>query len=160
MTEEIKVRQPKVRKPKMTEDEQKALEKAEKKEEKLVDIETMLNAFSMVSARASYSNKRTASCASAISRHIKVVEGSATGLLHETHSKLALDINGTTTAQKLAYEAFQALDKVIKEMRMNPWKKIIVKLRGEMFDQLHADMVLIDQLSVDFGKIAENQGTI
>lgn len=134
----IKVRQPKVRKSKeITEEERIAAEKAEKKAEKLEDIKDMLGAFAVLAHSVGNAHYRTQICTSLKSRvgsHVNPV----------SPQEFALDIVGTKAAQKRAYDDMALLDKQIKSMRMNPWKKIICSSRSAWFDQLHADTLLIE----------------
>ena len=154
----MKVRQPKVRKSKeITEEERIAAEKAEKKAEKLEDIERMLRVFSQTSAITSYSHKRSVSCAKSVQSHLRSVGNTPGSILFEHYSKVGLDISNTLAAHSMAMEAIRKLDGEIKSMRMNPWKKNIVKIRAEMFDELHADQLLITDLNTQFGKVAEMQ---
>lgn len=154
----IKVRQPKVRKSKeMSEEDRIAAEKAEKKAEKLEDIEKMLRVFAEASAITTYSHKRSKSCAASVQSHLRGVGNTPGMVLYEQYSKIGLDLSNTLAAQSMAMDSIRKLDVEIKSMRMNPWKKIIVKIRSEMFDELHADQLLITDLNGQFGKLADMQ---
>lgn len=133
MSDEIKVR--KVRKTKLTDEEQKAAEKAEKKEQKFEDIEKMLAAFAGLSASISYARRLTHRC----DNRRSVVSS----------QEFAVDIVNVQSALKKAYDDLRKLDEQVKSMRMNPWKKVIVNMRMDMFDLIRQSAIKIEEFISD-----------